>query len=159
MTEETVQTVTDEEELIVFRRFPKEKQDQVRALVNYATLMGLSGKDLVSIGGKLERLKVSQEKRAREVVLEELVKRCELIGRDRKDYRAMHDPNRFDYTDSTGRKWRIENIDWASARVTSDTGTTKRVRIIERYTISGRGRYDMKQFLLNVHYGNIQLNF
>lgn len=58
----------DEEEL-VFKRFPAEKQDQVRGLVNYATLMGLTGKDLVSIGGKLDRIKVSRERvRNRELV-------------------------------------------------------------------------------------------
>jgi len=53
--------MTDEKELI-FKRFPKEKQDQVRGLVEYATLMGLSGKDLVSIGGKLDRLKKIEQK-------------------------------------------------------------------------------------------------
>jgi len=51
-----------EEKELIFRRFPKEKQDQVRGLVEYATLMGLSGKDLVSIGGKLDRIKEAQER-------------------------------------------------------------------------------------------------
>ena len=52
----------EDEDLLFFKRFPKEKQDQVRGLVEYATLMGLSGKDLVSIGGKLDRIKQAQEK-------------------------------------------------------------------------------------------------
>ena len=60
MTDEVIETVNEEE--IFFKRFPAEKQDQVRALVNYATLMGLNGKDLVSIGGKLDRLKEAREK-------------------------------------------------------------------------------------------------
>jgi hypothetical protein len=51
----------DEEEL-VFKRFPVEKQDQVRQLVGFATLMGLTGKDLVSIGGKLDRIRVAMER-------------------------------------------------------------------------------------------------
>jgi len=54
-----------EEEELEFKRFPKEKQEQVRQLVAYANLMGLDGKDLVSIGGKLERLKSSNERRRR----------------------------------------------------------------------------------------------
>lgn len=51
----------DEAELI-FKRFPEEKQDQIRQLVGYATLMGLTGKDLVSIGGKLDRIKAARER-------------------------------------------------------------------------------------------------
>ena len=47
--------MTDEKELI-FRRFPEDKQEQIRQLVAYTTLMGLSGTDLVSIGGKLNRI-------------------------------------------------------------------------------------------------------
>lgn len=71
-----------EEEQMFFKRFPAEKQEQVRGLVQYATLMGLTGKDLVSIGGKLDRLKESTE-RARNV---EIVKGfdCLLIGTDAK---------------------------------------------------------------------------
>ncbi len=53
--------MSDEKELI-FRRFPAEKQDQVRGLVEYAMLMGLNGRDLVSIGGKLDRLKLITER-------------------------------------------------------------------------------------------------
>lgn len=51
------------EEELLFKRFPAEKQDQIRSLVNYATLMGLSGKDLVSIGGKLDRIKEANQRK------------------------------------------------------------------------------------------------
>lgn len=37
------------------KRFADEKQDQVEQLVAYATMLGLSGKDLISIGGRMER--------------------------------------------------------------------------------------------------------
>ena len=47
----------DDDLEINFKRFPREKQEQIRQLVNYATLMGLDGKDLISIGSKLERIK------------------------------------------------------------------------------------------------------
>jgi hypothetical protein len=50
-----------DEEQLFFKRFPENQQDQIRALVNYVTLMGLTGKDLVSIGGKLDRLNASRE--------------------------------------------------------------------------------------------------
>jgi hypothetical protein len=57
------------EDELIFKRFPAEKQEQVRGLVNYALLMGLSGKDLVSIGGKLDRIRTTQErKRIKELI-------------------------------------------------------------------------------------------
>ena len=43
------------EQDLQFRRFSAEKQEQIRQLVCYATLMGLEGKDLISIGGTWNR--------------------------------------------------------------------------------------------------------
>lgn len=45
---------------IYYSRFPESKQEQVRTLVSYASLLGLSGKDLISIGSKLDRIKESE---------------------------------------------------------------------------------------------------
>lgn len=56
--------MSDEIEL-EFKRFSKDKQEQVRQLVAFATLMGLTGKDLVSIGGKLDRIALAQERKQR----------------------------------------------------------------------------------------------
>jgi hypothetical protein len=47
---------------LVFKRFPVEKQEQVRGLVSYAMLMGLDGRDLASIGQKLTRMALAQSK-------------------------------------------------------------------------------------------------
>lgn len=69
-----------DEETLFFKRFPKEKQDQIRGLVNYATLMGVTGKDLVSIGGKLDRLKASQEIKRNKEILKSFT--CLTIGND-----------------------------------------------------------------------------
>lgn len=57
---------TDQElqEELVFKRFPAEKQEQVRGLVSYAMLMGLDGRDLASIGQKLTRMAVAQTKKS-----------------------------------------------------------------------------------------------
>lgn len=38
-----------------FKRFSKDKQEQIRQFVAYAQMCGLSGKDIRSIGDKLER--------------------------------------------------------------------------------------------------------
>lgn len=53
--------MSDEIEL-EFKRFSKEKQEQIRQLIAYTTLMGLTGKDLVSIGGKLDRLEQKRDR-------------------------------------------------------------------------------------------------
>lgn len=59
--------MTQDQELqeeLVFKRFPVEKQEQVRGLVSYAMLMGLDGKDLTSIGQKLTRIAQAQSKKS-----------------------------------------------------------------------------------------------
>jgi len=149
--EETTATV-EEEVVLHFKRFPKEKQDQVRALVNYATLMGLDGKDLVSIGGKLNRI---SEKRALEVnrtIIEGMG--CRPIHKDRSCY------NRWAWTSPSGVTYhftasysRYEVTNTATKR--RSTGYTN-----ERYNF-GRYRYqessDLPNIMLNVYHGNIIL--
>jgi hypothetical protein len=49
------------EDEVFFKRFPLDQQEQIRSLVNYSILMGLSGKDLISIGNRLERIKRNQD--------------------------------------------------------------------------------------------------
>lgn len=53
------------EEELSFKRFSDSKQEQIRQFVAYAQLMGLTGKDLVSIGGKLDRIQASKDKEHR----------------------------------------------------------------------------------------------
>lgn len=53
------------EEIFELKRFPKDKHEQIAGLVQYATLMGLSGKDLVSIGGKMDRDSAKRERTRR----------------------------------------------------------------------------------------------
>jgi len=133
--EETTATV-EEEVVLHFKRFPKEKQDQVRALVNYATLMGLDGKDLVSIGGKLNRI---SEKRALEVnrtIIEGMG--CRPSG---VTYHFTASYSRYEVTNTATKR--------------RSTGYTN-----ERYNF-GRYRYqessDLPNIMLNVYHGNIIL--
>ena len=58
------------EDELIFKRFPEEKQEQVKQLVAYARLMGLDGKDLVSIGGKLDRTRTAEEWRRNKQLVE-----------------------------------------------------------------------------------------
>lgn len=151
------------EEEIFFKRFPAEKQDQVRGLVEYATLMGLSGKDLVSIGGKLDRLKSGAE-RERNM---EIVRSFEMlpIGDDkrwRSSYLQDHLDQRFkiktvggaynfDYSYST---WSVKSL---------KTGVTVSHRVdgwayelASSLAWTRRNRYAM---ILDIAHGKFQLNF
>jgi len=145
-----------EEVVLHFKRFGAEKQDQIRALVNYATLMGLSGKDLVSIGGKLERIKVASEVKYRKDITDGMLQKCTLVGEDRK--RPKVDHTRFVYTDASGRKWRFEDITYYRLTVISDTKVKKYFNF-DRYALGRCDRWNMRQALMNVHDGVIQLNF
>ena len=43
-----------------FKRFSEDKQEQIRQFVSYAQMMGLTGKDIRSIGDKLDRRRVDR---------------------------------------------------------------------------------------------------
>lgn len=157
MSEE--QTI-EEEVLLSFKRFPADKQEQVRGLVSYAQLMGLDGKDLMSIGGKLDRIKKKHETERLRTIAEELCKSCKLIGLDKKST-GRTDLRRWTYTDGSSRKWKFEDADYWQVHITSDTGVKKRFRNLDRWDLgrSSSSDWTMKQVMLNVYNSKIQLNF
>ena len=61
-------------------RFGESKQLQIEQLVAYAELLGLSGSDLVAIGGKIEREKAKAQKIANMEIIRSF--ECLPIGRD-----------------------------------------------------------------------------
>lgn len=61
------------EEIFELKRFPKDKHEQIAGLVQYATLMGLTGRDLVSIGGKMDRDHAKKERARRKEICESMV--------------------------------------------------------------------------------------
>lgn len=63
-------------------RFSEDKQEQLEQFVAYAQLMGLSGRDLVAIGGKIEREQAKQKKLANMEIIKSF--ECLTIGRDDK---------------------------------------------------------------------------
>jgi len=56
-------SVQDLEQDLQFRRYSPEKQEQIRQLVCYATLMGLEGRDLISIGGTWQRSTTARQRK------------------------------------------------------------------------------------------------
>jgi hypothetical protein len=105
--------MSDQDEELFFKRFPLEKQDQVRQLVSFATLMGLTGKDLVSIGGKLDRIRLAIERDRLRGIVNEM------------DLRAIKSP-RGSYTNSWhlvsgGTKYHFKGDMWGGIVTNTDT--------------------------------------
>ena len=61
-------------------RFTSDKQDLIEQFVEYAQLMGLSGRDLVAIGGKLDRESKKEVKKANMAIVKGFD--CLTIGND-----------------------------------------------------------------------------
>jgi hypothetical protein len=144
------------EEELLFKRFPAEKQEQVRQLVAYAQLMGLNGKDLVSIGGKLDRLKTSAEwKRNKELV--ESTFNFLNVGGDKGEHYLNH-------------RWRVKTnsgsytftTQWGSVRVRSNkTGKFVDHNISDNYSLGSGDYYRGRRYaaMLDVLHGKLPLNF
>jgi len=61
-------------------RFSEDKKDLIEQFVEYAQLMGLSGRDLVAIGGKLDRESKKEVKKANMAIIKGFD--CLTIGND-----------------------------------------------------------------------------
>ena len=148
-----------EEAVLHFKRFSAEKQDQIRALVNYATLMGLDGRDLVSIGNKLNRIAARRKIKYNQDITDDMLTHVELIGLDRK--KPTLDHTRFVYVDAVGTRWRFDCISFCSVTVTNMTTEVKKEfsRHYDKYDLGRADRWTMRQVLMNLHDGMIQLNF
>lgn len=146
----------DLDDELYFRRFPPEKQDSIRALVSYTTLLGLDGKDLISIGGRLDRLKVKRERDNNRKIITDMDIRP--VGKD-KDMR-----NRWVYVQPDGARFYFDKPDYHEVRVRSgETGVTRWVTHPEYYDVSKvrsllQHRY-MAKIMLNIHFGHTKLNF
>ena len=143
-----------EDDELYFRRFPQEKQDSIRALVSYTTLMGLSGKDLISIGGRLDRLRAKREaERNRDIILGMDIRH---VGKD-QDLRT-----RWAYIDNGGTRYTFDDPDWYNVRIKNHaTNTTSRVNVLEHYDCkkvrSLKHNRHLANIMLNVHFGQIKL--
>ena len=134
-------------------RFEAGKGPQIEQLISYVTLLGLSGTDLIAVGGKIEREKVRQER----IHNDEIIKtfKIEKIGNDIDiDYSG-----RFKIRTLTGN-YNIESIGWGSC-VAVNTKTKARMGYhFNERPVSAKG-YDwkIKQAILAIAYGDIKLGF
>ena len=138
-------------------RFSEARQDQVEQLISYAELLGLSGRDLVAIGGKMDR----ERAKAKKVANMEIVKsfECLPIGRDRMTENAT----RFKLKTAAGA-YNFENIDsWNQWEVFSLATKVRKMHYVgiwdyelPKASYQTRSRYAL---LLDIASGRFQLNF
>ena len=149
------QIETEETEELIFKRFPADKQEQVRGLVNYATLMGLDGKDLVSIGNRLNRIRDRREIETNRAIIESMDLRT--IGKDSNlRYRWAYKTN--------GVLYYFSEADWYGVKIKNCANNrSKTFRVPDSYNLGPRFKFRENMFLadvmLNVYHGNISLNF
>jgi hypothetical protein len=148
----------DQEDELIFKRFPANKQEQVRGLVAYARLMGLDGKDLVSIGGKLARMAVTERRKANLEIIKNM--KCAPIGKDR-DSESMLD-ERFKLKTDHG-SYNFENgyRGWTVTSLSTKVQVTHKINDAYEHEMGRvhwqrRHRYAM---LLDIATGVFPLNF
>lgn len=142
------------EQDLTFRRFSPEKQDQIRQLIAYITLLGLTGKDLISIGGRLERLTRSREVRQNRTLAQEHYDRLDQVWQNSRNY-----GKKFIYTASSGIKYSIETDHWLGVNLTNNkTGKSKR-QTMKKYE-TGTGEKGLKYLIaISIHHGHLDVCF
>lgn len=139
-------------------RFSDEKMIQVEQLIAYATLLGLSGEDLVSIGGKISR----EQSKAKKINNMEIVKsfECLPIGRDRITENSV----RFKLKTTAG-SYNFENMDhWNQWEIFSLKTKTRKMHStgMWEYELPKTSSYQTRSryaLLLDIANGRLQLNF
>ena len=137
-------------------RFDKSKQDQIEQLIEYAQLLGLSGRDLVAIGGKLDREQAKIRKHANMEIVRGFD--CITIGADTK-YEL---DKRFKLKTVSGA-YNFEDDGWSRWEITSLKTKVKRSWRVDSYEYDlPRTDYRTRQryaLLLDIANGRLQLNF
>ena len=134
------------------KRFDINKHDQLEQLVSWCQLMGLTGKDLVSIGGHLDRVRVREEILSNRRIVESY--NCRPIGNKDPDM---------------DRRWKIETVNgvyhfeldtYRVKVINTTTKVAKTFSISYRHNIgSMRNKRYRYMTMLEVHTGKIILDF
>ena len=146
----------DLETELYFKRFPPEKQATLRELISYTTLLGLTGKDLISIGGRLDRIKLRSEIMANRAIVHGM--KLDTIGED-TDLRT-----RWSYTTDNGR-YNFKDVGYSSIRIHSVSTDATRKFTFDRYQYNVGNSFPVKgsryaaPVMLAVHFGDIKLDF
>lgn len=139
-------------DLTRLKRFDKDKHEQLEQLIAWCTLMGLEGKDLVSLGGHLDRSKKAAEAKQNRALAETI--KFDVVGRDEEM------SGRWSHKNLHGR-YTFEDSSWQRVTVVSNKTKVRKSFNLEYYEIgrvSWRNRQRF-QCALNMIHGKIVLDF
>ena len=139
------------------KRFPEEKHDQIKQLMSYIELCGVTGKDLVSIGGYIDR----SRKAAQSKIWAERVKsyNIEPVGKDGP--RNVYERFRIKNADGTG--YTFVNDGWTDRW----TILSNKTLVKKSYQASSRewpssysyGKQQLYDMVLDINDGLFKLDF
>lgn len=134
------------------KRFDKDKLEQLEGLLQWVQLMGLTGKDLVSLGGHIDRIQSRETMLKNKAIVDGMG--CRPIGNDR----SMDD--RWKFKTATATYW-FEEVGWSFVKVTN-----AKTRVHKKFQLSDHdlGRMNWRKqvryrAMLDVHAGKIVLDF
>jgi hypothetical protein len=147
----------------IFRRFSADRQEQIQQLLTYVQLLGLSGRDLVSIGQTLTRITVSADLKHKRSIARDLAAQARPV----QD--GVHVTRMFEWSGPTGHVhvFSRAGLDSGRARVVSYRDATKSKQLTSSrpghgvsqlviYLPGYARRTWMYNVLLNIHYGDLQ---
>ncbi len=140
------------------KRFPESKHEQIKQLMSYITMCGVSGRDLVSIGGYIDRQRASEQYQNAKVRVQEYIdqKTIRPVGADRPDQIV----NRFKFKTISG-DYNFSG-DWSTWEVVN-----VKTKVRQHYHPTNRdwpahlhwNRRSFYNMVLDIAEGCIQLNF
>ena len=139
-------------DLTRLKRFDKTKHEQLEGLLQWCTLMGLTGKDLVSLGGHIDRAQAAAEIKSNRALAETI--KFDPVGAD------MSMSNKWSYNTPNGR-YTFNDTSWGRVAVTSNKTKVRKNIQIEQYQL-GRLHWQKRERLncaLNIIHGRIVLDF
>ena len=145
---------------ITFKRFSKDKQEQIRQFVAYAQMCGLTGKDIRSIGDKLDRERKANERKQNMEIVKGF--ECLNIGEDAKRHDNKYRLNdRFKLKTATGAY--NFKYDYYGYQVTSLTTkkTLNHRTDAYAYELPARSYDEIARYatLLDIAFGKLKLDF
>lgn len=137
---------------IYFKRFDDKKQEQIRQLVSYCTLLDLTPDDLISIGNRLKRIKTSSIAKNNKDLVKELYKNVRIRT---YSYWAL----RFNFQYKTDI-YDCEYNHFKTLVTVKNTRTeVSRSLFIKQYNVGTGVKGLIGVFLLNIKNGDIVIDF
>jgi hypothetical protein len=134
------------------KRFDKAKHEQLEGLLQWCQLMGLTGKDLVSLGGHIDRAQKTEEAKTNRALAETV--KFDTVGADKEM------SNKWSLKNAHGR-YTFESGSWQRVQVTSNKTKVRKTFNLKYYELGRLGwrNRDRLMCAINIAMGHIVLDF